>query len=100
MSANTPLSIDNAEMDNSPSTSESAAPARPRAFLIEFKNVWQTVRFVVIATDVWQAMTTAEQEVERAFGASEYVYRPVLVKEIDAQVLCAPGIVFESEATE
>ncbi len=100
MSANNPLSIDNAEMDNSPSTNESAAPALPRAFLIEFKNVWQTVRFVVIAPDVWQAMTTAEREIERAHAASEYVYRPVVIKEIDAQVLRAPGVVFESEATE
>lgn len=82
------------------SETEPTSPARSRAFLIEFKNVWQTTRFVVIAPDVWQAMTAAEQEVERAFGASEYVYRPVLVKEIDALVLRAPGAVLESEATE
>jgi len=79
---------------------ENLTPARPRGFLIEFKNVWQTVRFVVVAPDVWQAMTTAAQEIERAFGASEYVYRPVVIKEIDAQVLRAPGVVLESEAAE
>lgn len=97
--ANNGLSTDNAAMDHSPSH-ERAEHALPRAFLIEFKNVWQTVRFVVIAPDVWQAMTAAEQEIERSFAASEYAYRPILVKEIDAQVLRAPGVVFESEAAE
>ncbi len=90
---NSPLP-DDAGATTSPEP-ETTTPARPRAYLIEFKNVWQTIRFVVIAPDVWQAMTTAEQEIERAYGASEYVYRVILVKEIDAQVLVAPGVALE-----
>ncbi len=56
-----------------------------RAFAMEFKNSFGSIRFVVIAPDIWTAMSLAEKQVEES--QPEYPYRLVGAKEIEGTVL-------------
>ena len=60
------------------------------AFALEFRNVFGVKRFVVLALDIWSAMSHAEKHLAET-SSNEYPYRLVNAKELDGAVLQADG---------
>lgn len=80
--AGKPLSMDN-------------APARAQhAFAMEFRNAFGAQRLVVIASDIWEAMSRGDAYITEKFG-SNYPYRLVSAKELDGAVLPAGDAIHE-----
>lgn len=69
-------------------TSTNAQSLEPYAFALEFRNVFGVKRFVVLALDIWRAMSHAEKHLAET-STNEYPYRLVAAKEIDGAVLDA-----------
>ncbi len=61
------------------------------AFALEFRNVFGVKRFVVLAPDIWRAMSHAEKLLAET-STNEYPYRLVNAKEIDGAVLDAANV--------
>lgn len=65
-------------------------PDIKRAFALEFRNIFGTQRLVVIASDIWVAMSAGDKHIQETF-VTDHPFRLTASKEIDGTVLHATG---------
>lgn len=80
------------ETNAASSENENPTAARPRAYVVKFKNAWEEIAYIVLAPDAWIAISAAERALTAAHNASEYPYRMVFAREIEGTVVRAPGL--------